>query len=89
MAAEMPAKTIEKISYQMPTFRYKKNIIYFGSFSDHYGIFPGSEPIVKFKEELKGFKTSKGTIQLPLDKPFPVELIKKIIHFNLDQVENK
>ena len=71
----------EAISYQMPTFKQHGNMIHFAGYNNHIGLYPGSRPIAEFKDELTKYKTSKGTIQLPLDKPIPVGLIGKITKF--------
>ena len=68
----------ERITWRMPTFWDGHNIIHFAAFKNHLGIYPGSEAIVFFKEELKDYKTSKGAIQFPYSKDVPYELIKKI-----------
>jgi uncharacterized protein YdhG (YjbR/CyaY superfamily) len=73
----LPGAT-EKISYQMPTFRCKRNLIHFAAFKKHIGIYPGAEAIAHFAGRLIGYKTSKGTIQFPHDKPLPFELIAEI-----------
>ena len=75
----VPAETMECISYRIPTFRYKGALIGFAAFAKHCSLFPmNGATVEKFKEELQGYKTSKGTIQFPLDKPLPVALVKKI-----------
>src|ERR1044072_1019708 len=71
----------EAISYQMPTFKQHGNLIHFAGYDRHIGLYPGSRPIEAFKDELTKYKTSKGTVQLPLDKPIPVGLIGKITKF--------
>ena len=71
----------EAISYQMPTFKLQGNLIHFAGYNHHIGLYPGSRPIAEFKDELTKYKTSKGTVQLPLDKPIPVGLIGKITKF--------
>ncbi len=68
----------EKISWSMPTFWKKHNIIQFAGFKKHIGLYPGPEAVETFAERLKGYKTSKGTIQLPYDKPLPLDLIGDI-----------
>ncbi|MCI8559592.1 MAG: hypothetical protein HFH03_00475 [Dorea sp.] len=70
--------TVEKISWSMPTYWKKRNLIQFAAFRKHIGLYPGPEAIEVFGESLKEYKTSKGTIQLPYDKPMPLELIGKI-----------
>ena len=73
----------EKISWSMPTFYLKKNIAHFAGYKNHIGFYPGVEAIEIFKEELSPYKTSKGTIQFPHNKPLPIHLIEKIIRENL------
>lgn len=68
----------EKISWSMPTFRKKFNIIQFAAHKNHIGLYAGTEAVVEFGGRLEGYKTSKGTIQLPYDKPLPLELIAEI-----------
>lgn len=83
IAAEMPENTTEKISYGMPTFYFHRNIIHFANFKHHMGIYPGSKAIVKFATQLTKYQTSKGAIQLPVNKPLPAELIRQIVRYNL------
>lgn len=71
----------EAIKYMMPTYVLEGNLIHFAGYNHHIGLYPGSRPIEAFKDELTKYKTSKGTIQLPLDKPIPVGLITKITKF--------
>lgn len=68
----------EKISWRMPTFWKKHNIIHFAAFKNHIGIYPGDQAILHFADCLTEYKTSKGAIQLPYKKPIPLELIKDI-----------
>lgn len=69
----------EKISYGIPTFTLNgKNLVHFSAYAKHIGFYPGSMPIAELSKELVGYKTSKGTIQFPLNKPIPYDLIKKI-----------
>jgi uncharacterized protein YdhG (YjbR/CyaY superfamily) len=79
----------EKISYGIPTFTLHGNLVHFGGFKDHVSFFPGSSPILKFRKELRKFKTSKGTIQIPFDKPLPVFLIRKIVKFRVAENNSK
>lgn len=68
----------ERISWGMPTFWKGKNIIQFAGAKKHMGLYPGAEAVREFGERLKGYKTSKGTVQLPYSKPLPLELIQDI-----------
>lgn len=68
----------KRISWRMPTFWKKHNIIHFAAFKKHIGLYPGDKAILYFAEELKPYKTSKGAIQFPYDSELPLELIAKI-----------
>ncbi len=77
----------EKISWRMPTFWQGENIIHFAAFKNHIGIFPGGEAVGVFEKRLTEYKTSKGTIQFPLNKPIDHNLIADIVHWRLEQVK--
>jgi len=78
----------EVISYGMPVFKYRnKYLIGYSAFKDHMSIFPGSGSIESMKKELKGYKTSKGTIQFTLDNPISDRLIKKIIEYRVNEID--
>jgi len=85
----VPPEAIETISYGIPAFKYKEVLVWFAAFSKHCSLFPGSSVIEAFKNELKGFSTSKATIQFPTGKPLPTALIKKMVKARVAQVENK
>lgn len=70
--------TTEKISWGMPTYWNKHNLIQFAAFKKHIGLYPGPEAVQTFADKLRDYKTSKGTIQLPYDKPLPLELVAEI-----------
>lgn len=84
-------KATECISYQMPAFKQGENLVYFAVAKSHYGFYPTSKPIEVFKKQLdeKGYSYSKGAIQFPIDKPFPIKLIQEIVKFRLKEVELK
>lgn len=83
-------KAEESISYGMPGYKLNGVLVYFGGFTNHCSFFPaGNSAIQQFKEELKAYKTSKGTVQLPMDKPIPVSLIKKIVKARIKENESK
>ena len=65
----------EKISWRMPTFWQGENLIHFAAFKKHISIFPGGVATGVFSDRLTGYKTTKGTIQLPLGEPIPYDLI--------------
>ncbi|HAM10584.1 MAG: hypothetical protein A2X05_10330 [Bacteroidetes bacterium GWE2_41_25] len=77
----------EKISYGMPAFTHNGMLIYFAAHTKHIGLYPFSSAIVAFREELAEYKTAKGSIQFPNDKPLPLNLISQIVAFRVE--ENK
>lgn len=79
----------ETISYGMPAFRLNKVLVYYAVHKKYIGLYPTPNPIVHFKKELEEYKTSKGAIQFPIDKPLPLELIKKIVKFRVEEVSKK
>ncbi len=85
----LPSDATETISYKVPAFKRKNILVWFAAFSDHCSLFPTATVIAEFKDELKGFSTSKGTIHFPLDKPPPIALIKKIVKARVKQEQSK
>ncbi|MBI1933336.1 MAG: DUF1801 domain-containing protein [Ignavibacteriales bacterium] len=79
----------EKISYNMPTFFLNRNLVHFAGYKNHVGFYPTPSGIVNFAEELKSYKTSKGAIQFPIDKPLPVKTITKIVKFRVKENSSK
>lgn len=85
-----PPEATECISYRMPAFMYNGPLIYFAAFAKHCSIFPASLAVIAaFKDDLKGFHTSKGTIQFAPNKPFPAPLLKRILKARLAELERK
>ena len=85
----VPPEATETISYRIPAFKYKGVLVWFAAFSNHCSLFPTASVIAAFKKELRGFSTSKGTIQFPTDKPLPTALVKKLVKARVAQNENK
>jgi uncharacterized protein YdhG (YjbR/CyaY superfamily) len=85
----VPPEATEAISYGIPTFKYKGPLVWFAAFSNHCSLFPTASVIEAFKNELKGFSTSKGTIHFPTDKPLPTALVKKLVKARVAQNESK
>ena len=75
----------ELISYQMPAYKQNGMLVYFAGYEKHIGFYPTSSGIRVFKEELSGYKTSKGAVQFPLDKAMPLNMIKKIVRFRVKE----
>jgi uncharacterized protein YdhG (YjbR/CyaY superfamily) len=85
----VPAEATETISYGMPAFKHNGVLVWFAAFSDHCSLFPTAAVIETFKNELKNFSTSKGTIHFPTDKPLPAALVKKMVKARVAQIEKK
>jgi uncharacterized protein YdhG (YjbR/CyaY superfamily) len=88
---ELAPQAEESISYGMPAYKLNGPLVYFGAFKDHVSLFATASQGVKdkFAKELNKFKTSKGTIQFPLDSSLPVELIKNIVKLRVEENEAK
>jgi uncharacterized protein YdhG (YjbR/CyaY superfamily) len=82
-------KAEEVISYNMPAFKLTGVLVYYAAFKEHIGFFPTSNPIRVFKDRLTAYKTSKGAIQFPLDKPLPLSLVKEIVKFRVQEDREK
>ena len=92
----VPPETTEAISYGVPTFKLKGPVIWYAAFSKHCSLFPTAAVIEQFaavieqfKDELKAYTTSKGTIQFPVDKPLPATLLKKMVKARLAEMGKK
>jgi len=88
---ETAPRVEETISYGIPTFDLnRRHLVHFAAYKHHIGFYPGgSSGIEAFKKELSPFKTSKGTVQFPLDKPIPFDLVRKIMKFRVKENESR
>jgi uncharacterized protein YdhG (YjbR/CyaY superfamily) len=77
----------EAIKYGMPTYILKGNLVHFAGYEKHIGFYPTPSAMQTFKDKLSVYKTGKGSVQFPLDKPLPIDLISKIVAFRV--MENK
>ena len=84
----VPPEATETISYGIPAFKYKGVLVWFAAFSNHCSLFPTPSVVEAFKDELKHFSTSKGTVHFPTDKPMPVGLIKRMVRARVAQSES-
>jgi len=82
---ESAPEATEKISYQMPTFAMHGNLVHFAAYKNHIGFYPAASGVAAFTDKLVEYKTSKGAIQFPIDKPLPYELIREIVQFRVDE----
>lgn len=85
-----PAGATEKISYGMPAFFFKKNVVAYAAFAKHCSFFPMSLAVIdKFHDELQPYLASKGTLHFPVDKLPPSALVKKIVKARISEIEAK
>ena len=88
IATSAPGAT-ETISYAIPTFDLNGHLVHFAAFAKHVGFYPTGNGIEAFKEELKPYKSGKGSVQFPLGQPLPTDLIRRIVEFRVDQNTGK
>jgi len=81
----VPPGTTETISYGIPAFKHNGVLMWYAAFANHCSLFPTGAVIEACKNELKGFSTSKGTIQFSTDKPLPIALVKKLVKARVAQ----
>ena len=86
---ESAPKAEETINYGMPTFNLNGNMVHFAAYKNHIGFYPTPSAIETFKKELTPFKQAKGSVQFPLNKPIPFDLVKKIVNFRVKENEPK
>ncbi len=79
----------ETISYQMPTYKLNGNLFHYAAYKNHIGFYPTPSAVEKFEKELTEYKHAKGSIQFPLDKPLPMELIERIMRFRVAENTQK
>jgi uncharacterized protein YdhG (YjbR/CyaY superfamily) len=82
---QVAPRATETISYGMPAFKQHKVLVYYALNNNHLGFYPTPSAIEQFKKELEAYKTSKGAIQFPLDKPLPLQLIQDIVMFRMEE----
>jgi len=79
----------EVISYSMPAFKQDNILVWFAAFKNHIGFFPKVSAIEAFRDKLSDYKTSKGTLQFPLNKPMPIKLIEEIVRFRIKEEQSE
>jgi len=82
---ELAPEAKETIKYAMPTFVLNGNLVHFAAFQNHIGFYPVPSGIEAFKQELSVYKGGKGSVQFPLNKPIPYDLISKIVEFRINE----
>ena len=79
----------EKISYRIPAFALHEDLVYFAAFKNHIGFYPTGSGVATFEKELSAYKTGRGSVQFPIDKPIPYELVRKIVKFRVAESVKK
>jgi uncharacterized protein YdhG (YjbR/CyaY superfamily) len=82
-------EAVENLKWGQPALSYKWILFQFAGFKGHIGFYPHPATVEAFADELKGYKTSSSTIQFPLDRPLPVELIGRIAAFRVREAVEK
>ncbi len=80
---EVAPEATEAIAYGMPTFKLHGNLVHFAAFKNHIGFYPVPSGIEAFQEELAAYKQGKGSVQFPLNRPMPYDLIRRIVEFRV------
>lgn len=75
----------EKISYRMPAYFKNGPLVYFAAFKNHIGFYPTASGTEAFKEEFKPYKSGKGSVQFPMDESLPIELVKRVVRFKVEE----
>jgi uncharacterized protein YdhG (YjbR/CyaY superfamily) len=75
----------EVISYNMPAFKYQGMLVYFAAYKNHIGFYATPTGHSEFKDELSAYKQGKGSVQFPLSKPLPLDLISRIVAFRVKE----
>ena len=76
----------ESISYGMPAYKFnKKPLVYFAAYKNHIGFYATPSGHNEFKDELSKYKQGKGSVQFPIDKQIPYDLVKNIVQFRVQE----
>jgi uncharacterized protein YdhG (YjbR/CyaY superfamily) len=86
----VPPETTERLSYGIPSFHYKGGLVAYAAFKKHCSFFPMQASLIdEMKDELKSYRTAKGTLQFPQDTPLPPALVKKMVKARIAENERK
>ena len=75
----------ETITYGIPTYRYRGNLVHFAAYDTHIGFYPTPSGIEAFKSEMINYETGKGTVRFPLGEPIPYDLVRKVVEFRMQE----
>jgi len=79
----------ETMSYGIPTFKLKRNLVHFAGYPGHIGFYPSPSGIAAFKSELTGYTYAKGSVQFPLNQPLPWDLIERMVRFRVEEEKSR
>lgn len=84
---EIAPDAVETVSYAIPTFDLRgRHLVHFAGYERHVGFYPSPDGIAAFAAELAGFKTAKGSVQFPLDRPLPLDLVRRMTAYRVERV---
>ena len=89
LAQELIPDAIETISYGMPTYKRKRNLVHFACYKNHIGLYPGPSVIQKFSSEFTTYKWSKGAVQFPIEKELPISLIRRMVEATVKEYKDR
>lgn len=75
----------ESFKYQMPTFTLAGNLVSFGAYKRHIGMYPAPEGEARFNQELSRYRSEKSTLRFPLDQPIPYDLIRQVVRHLIEE----
>jgi uncharacterized protein YdhG (YjbR/CyaY superfamily) len=79
----------EAIKYRMPTVIWKGNLLHYAAFSKHIGLYPLPTVLEAFRIQLEPYVHGKGSVQFPLDQELPVDLIRRMVEFRIQEAMQK
>ncbi|MES2810239.1 MAG: DUF1801 domain-containing protein [Bacteroidota bacterium] len=82
---EAAPEATEAIAYAIPTFKQNGNLVHFAGYKNHIGFYPAPMGFEAFKEETAQYEAGKGTLQFPIDKPLPLDLVTRIVKFRIEK----
>lgn len=81
---------VETMSYGIPTFDVNgKHLVHFAGYAHHIGFYPGARVAAQFESEFSMYPSGKGSVQFPLDRPLPLDLVRRVVRFRLEQSRTK
>jgi uncharacterized protein YdhG (YjbR/CyaY superfamily) len=82
-------EAVEAIKYRMPTFVLVENLVHFAGYARHVGFYPTPSAIAAFEPELADYVWAKGSVQFPLDRPLPHDLVRRMVEFRVNEIRTR